>query len=563
MIEIGSLVDGKYKVINQIGKGGMSVVYLAMNERANKQWAIKEVRKDGVKDFDMIFQSLIAETNLLKKLSHPNLPSIIDVIEMQGTFLIVMDYIEGNPLSDTLEEFGAQPQLLVIEWAKQLCDVLEYIHTQDPPIIYRDMKPANIMLKPDGKVMLIDFGTAREFKNHRIADTTCLGTQGYAAPEQFGGLGQTDARTDIYCLGTTMYHLVSGHNPCEAPYEIYPIRHWNPSLSKGLENIILKCTARNPKDRYQSCAEVLYALEHYEEIDGAYLRRQKFKLATFMISFFCVIFSIITAAFGYSMYKKTQVADYNATINIAKYHVDLPEEKIAKYNEAIHIKPSNIEAYLGLLDVYLSDQLLSEAEYNQILTLETIEMDSKATPFLEHLKKNKEGYARFCFELGMDYWYYYEQEECKKKDAVIWFDKAINYGLSNKGNNNIAKLYSAIGTFHGNITDFQYKKIDTGKYREYWKVLESLKCEYRNSDNNEVEVVKIPFYQEVVQQIYLYAADFKSDGIQEKKLIETLDEINHDLEYLSTSRALEKDKNTLIEFVLETYKKVEYCYTQK
>ena len=137
-----------------------------------------------------------------------HLPSIVDVIDGEGTFLIVMDYIEGNPLNVLVNEQGAQSQEDVIDWAKQLCDVLGYLHSRTPAIIYRDMKPSNVMLKPDGNVMLIDFGTAREYKNkNMVEDTTCLGTQGYAAPEQFGGHGQTDARTDIYCLGATMYHL--------------------------------------------------------------------------------------------------------------------------------------------------------------------------------------------------------------------------------------------------------------------------------------------------------------------------------------------------------------------
>lgn len=110
MLEIGSLVDNKYKILNKVGQGGMSVVYLAMNEKANKQWAIKEVRKDGVKDFEVVKQGLVVETDMLKRLSHPSLPSIIDVIEDEDTFLIVMDYIQGNPLSKALEEYGAQPQ---------------------------------------------------------------------------------------------------------------------------------------------------------------------------------------------------------------------------------------------------------------------------------------------------------------------------------------------------------------------------------------------------------------------------------------------------------------------
>ena len=261
MLEIGSLVDGKYKILNKIGQGGMSVVYLAMNERANKQWAIKEVRKDGVQNFEVVKQGLIAETEMLKKLSHPNLPSIIDVIDGDGTFLIVMDYIEGRHLESVVKEYGAQSQEDVIEWAKQLCDVLSYLHSRKPPIIYRDMKPSNVMLKPDGKVMLIDFGTAREFKENSVADTTCLGTQGYAAPEQYGGHGQTDARTDIYCLGATLYHLLTGHNPSEPPYEMYPIRYWNPELSSGLEEIILKCTQKNAERRYPNTDELIQDLK--------------------------------------------------------------------------------------------------------------------------------------------------------------------------------------------------------------------------------------------------------------------------------------------------------------
>ena len=292
MLEIGSIVDGKYKILNKIGQGGMSIVYLAMNERANKPWAIKEIRKDGVSNYEVVKQNLIAETDILKRLNHPNLPSIIDVIDCDDTFLIVMDYIEGKPLSEALNREGAQPQEKVIEWAKQICDVLGYLHSRVPPIIYRDMKPSNVMLKPDGNIMIIDFGTAREYKSASIADTTCLGTQGYAAPEQFGGQGQTDARTDIYCLGATLYHLITGHNPCLPPYEMYPIRQWNPNLSSGLEEIILRCTQKNPNDRYQSCAELMYALEHYDELDHEYKVKQNRKWRTFLATSILTVVSM-------------------------------------------------------------------------------------------------------------------------------------------------------------------------------------------------------------------------------------------------------------------------------
>ena len=147
MLEIGSVIDGRYKILNEVGRGGMSVVYLAMNEKANKQWAVKEVRKDGRQNFEVVKQGLIVETDLLKKLRHPSLPSIIDVIDDKDSFLIVMDYIEGNPLSSALEESGAQPQNQVIAWAIQLCDVLGYLHAQSPTNIYPDKKPSTNMLK--------------------------------------------------------------------------------------------------------------------------------------------------------------------------------------------------------------------------------------------------------------------------------------------------------------------------------------------------------------------------------------------------------------------------------
>ena len=178
MLEVGSILDGKYKILNVIGRGGMSVVYLAINERANKTWAVKEVRKDGGNDRSVVSQNLLAETEMLKKLDHPNLPAIVDVIDQDDCFIIVMDYIEGNSLLDLLEERGRQEQDQVVEWAKQLCDVLGYLHTRNPPIIYRDVKPANVMLRPSGNVALVDFGTAREYKQTGEGDTAWLGTRG-------------------------------------------------------------------------------------------------------------------------------------------------------------------------------------------------------------------------------------------------------------------------------------------------------------------------------------------------------------------------------------------------
>lgn len=178
MAVVGTLIEGKYEILKMIGRGGMSEVYLAMDKNLNKQWAVKEIKKrTHDRNNIVVVQSAIAEANMMKKLDHPCLPRIVDIIDKSDVIYVVMDYIEGEPLSKVLEQYGAQSQASVIEWAQELAGVLEYLHMQEPPIIYRDMKPANIMLQPNGNIKLIDFGIAREYKSQNISDTVSLGTK--------------------------------------------------------------------------------------------------------------------------------------------------------------------------------------------------------------------------------------------------------------------------------------------------------------------------------------------------------------------------------------------------
>ena len=428
MLDIGSVIDGKYKILSVIGKGGMSVVYLALNERANKSWAIKEVRKDGVQNYEVVRQNLIAETDMLKKLNHPNLPSIIDVIDREGSFLIVMDYIEGKPLSDILKESGAQPQENVIEWSKQLCDVLGYLHSRRPSIIYRDMKPSNVMLKPDGNIALIDFGTAREFKSAAVADTTCLGTRGYAAPEQFGGQGQTDARTDIYCLGATMYHLVTGHNPATPPYEMYPIRQWNPMLSSGLEEIILRCTQLNPNDRYQSCAELLYALDNvkYLEVENKKVQNVRWRLFLVMIALTLVM---AIASVGFKISAETMISEtYQSYIDKAQDYKNLSRdeeknERIKNCKEAINVNPNRVDAYCLLFETYFNDQdlVFTYDEYKRFLTDTSEYLTGDSAPL------NEEFADKLYYNLGLALYFGCDNQIEGQNASLRWLDKAKEY----------------------------------------------------------------------------------------------------------------------------------------
>ncbi len=535
MLEIGSIIDGKYKILNKIGQGGMSVVYLAMNERANKQWAIKEVRKDGVKDYDVVRQGLIAETDILKRLNHPHLPSIIDVIDRDDTFLIVMDYIEGKSLDHWLKKDGAQPQEKVVEWAKQICDVLGYLHSRKPPIIYRDLKPANVMLKPDGQIMIIDFGTAREFKETSIEDTSCLGTQGYAAPEQYGGHGQTDARTDIYTLGATMYHLLTGHNPSLPPYEMYPIRRWNPALSSGLEKIVLKCTQRNPNDRYQNCAELMYALEHYGELDSAYRRKQSIKWKSFVASCALTVVSL-AGSIGFKVAEsKTIKNSYDGYISEAT-KVTTQEERADYYEKAIKIDPEREEGYLELLDLFVYGADKNECDFNRDETAEmTAILGYKGTGNRtneSYFERNKEGYDEFAFRMGVYYFYYYEGGgSAGKSMAQPWFEKAQKGTTLDADKLQLAERFAKISGYYASLDSSDETGYgSSASYGDYWTDLTNL----TDGDISKVVNTKtaVAIYEELIARINENAVDFKRAGVTKDQMMDKLSNTKTRLEML-------------------------------
>ncbi len=261
MLNIGDVIGDRYQILDIIGKGGMAIVYLAYDMHLQKQWAIKAYRtdKDGTSN-DFSISALEKEADLMRRLDHPRIPHIIDRVIENNEFYIVMDYIEGHSLEDVMKNCGRLAQEQAIEWALQICEILDYFHSQPQPIIYRDLKPSNVMLKTDGSVCLIDLGIARVHKYGKTEDTGILGTRGYAAPEQFGGHGQTDARTDIFALGRLMFYFVTGKSPTENPYDVQPIRQLDPNLSPELEAIISQCVEKEPINRIQTVKDLMYRL---------------------------------------------------------------------------------------------------------------------------------------------------------------------------------------------------------------------------------------------------------------------------------------------------------------
>jgi serine/threonine protein kinase len=259
-IPSGVVLKRRYKILRKIAQGGMGAVYEStdLTDPLGHRWAVKEMspaslptneRSQAIADFRR-------EAQMLHTVKHPNLPLVVETFEEMGKHFLVMEFIAGHTLLNIVDNtVGYLPEERVMVWARQLFDVLHYLHTQNPPIIYRDVKPANVMLmESTERIKLIDFGIARFHKQGKAQDTEAFGTAGYAPPEQYGK-GQTDQRSDVYALAATLHHLVTKHDPSLNPFNWLPARRLNPGVSPALENALMVATSLDPAKRFQSIAE--------------------------------------------------------------------------------------------------------------------------------------------------------------------------------------------------------------------------------------------------------------------------------------------------------------------
>lgn len=258
LLGASTLVD-RYVILEQIAKGGMGAIYKAMDKRlGDKIVAIKEMNAAAIASVEreQVIESFRREAELLATLQHPNLVRVTDTFQVEAVHYMVMEYIPGKTLQKLLDE-SQEPykEEQVLDWARQLCSVLFYLHSQDPPIIYRDMKPANIMIvEGTDQVKLIDFGIARFYKPGKRKDTIQFGTDGYAPPEQYGKT-QTDVRSDVYALGAVLHQLLTLRDPQTVLFQFPPVKDLNPKVSGRVNAAIARAVQLNKDNRPSNIAE--------------------------------------------------------------------------------------------------------------------------------------------------------------------------------------------------------------------------------------------------------------------------------------------------------------------
>lgn len=420
MAEIGSTIprnNPRYQILKKIGQGGMSEVYLANDLQMDMMVAVKEVRtdieydKNGRKiDLNAYIQGLENECDLLKSVDHPVLPRTLSIDRGQKIY-VIMDYIDGEDMSKILKREGKLSQDQVLECALQVCDALRYLQAHNPPIIYRDLKPSNIMWKKDGGFKLIDFGTAIEFRPGQKYYN--MGTKGFGAPEQLRRQNPVaDQRSDIYSLGATMYCLLSGKTPSVELMQEHPVREFNPTVSIGLENVIKRCVDPDPNNRYQSAAELLYALEHYDEEDASFKKKQRGKLNLFIAT--VALAGVMLVAGAGLLIAKTELNDQN-------YEALVQQGEEDNLLDAIDLQPTNPKAYMALLDLYEEDGFNKEAE--GVIKEKLNSTDGMA---MEH---NRD-YIELCSKIGDMCFYAYDYGDDtdlsgKLKKSVEWYERVV------------------------------------------------------------------------------------------------------------------------------------------
>lgn len=497
------VLNGRFEIEKCIHSRGMANVYVVRDMNLGKRWCLKEIIKSDAGKSDIEYVSLLQEAKILRSVSHSGIPRITDTAEDGDSLMIVEDFVEGITLSKCILSKGAIRQDIAVQWMKQLCQIIMYLHGLKTPILYRDMKPDNVIIQQDGNIKLLDYGTGVIiYKEGQLPHGYAMGTAGYAAPEQTKKNLPCDLRSDIYGLGMTYYSMLTGLNMAGVPREkVQDVEVINPNVSKGLAYVVNKCIQVNPDDRYQDCNELLYALQNYETGDEGYRRTAVRKIAiTASVLALSVVMMLCSLLF-YNAGLKESEEEYKNALLVAEQ-----SGRLEDYDKAISLYPDRLEPYFGYISSIKVDGTFSLEEEAGLL--------GHINPNLASIK-DASLYGNLAFEIGRLYWFYYGSDLGGQVQSIRWFKDASSAGYEVE----MSEVYYNLGVFHRDIAISIKEANDVGMYAEYWNGLLSAKSV------NAGDIITLQTNLAIAKCISNYAYSLKRDGVSYEEVIKEVQDL--------------------------------------
>lgn len=518
---------GSYRIIRPLGKGGEGSVYLSIHLRTGQYWALKVIKGQWAKGRH--------EMEMLKRLSHPSLPRIIDIFRTAGPdgqeyAVLVTEYICGMTLENCVCRDRRLTRKQTWDAAWQLAGVLAYLHGRKEPVCHLDLKPSNLILTPEGRLCLTDFGSA-VLPDHEDPAVRS-GTDGYAAPEQYDPEGVLDERTDLYGFGAVLYRLISGK-------KYSPILYHSriPACPAPMERIIKKCLEREPDRRYQSAQELLKDLRRINRSTKAQKRRIRLWSAAWI-----GILAVYAAASGVLRQIGDTASRNREYQSLMQEILNAPEEKLMPlYQEAVFMAPERKEAWISFISWKDRDGLLSQEEDVQLRTLLHSMPLGTGMTYEEMLQKHNTAYGEVCCALGILYWYDYSGEGARRI-AQGWFRKACTAAGNTSEDMSwvkTARLYVHVGSYIDSFDVSGGSRNGEESAFEYWKDTGELLATEETETFDERK--RLLLYESCINRMIMDAGKLYNMGVSAEQLRARLDVLEQKILRLEEQKSGEKD----------------------
>jgi serine/threonine-protein kinase len=514
MASIGDVIGGRYKILEEIGRGGMSIVYLAMDVELKSNWVLKEIKKSKN---ESKYEKALREARLMSEFKCRGIPIIVNILEYEENQLayIVMEYIPGKSLQDIMvERSNALPEDFVIHAGIEVCDILNYLHSSNPPVIHRDIKPANIIyVEKDKSFWLLDFGEAKILTDKNLHDIKATGTPEFMAPEQVserqGGRQTSNQLSDLFSLGASLFYMVTGQISTRSNIsnQYYSILDVDNKISPTFSRIVAKTMSVIPDARYSDAMELKNALIECTE-EAQKKRRAAIRNIRRVAFILAGAFLMLSGGIGFRItdnVKNNQ--SYDSLIKSAQSESGDTSKKIDDAISAISLKPNRLEPYEILRNLYESDC--------QFTVEEEAKFQAVITPNKDELSKNSD-YSNFAYQVGIMYLIYYTESSESYIKAIDWFSSVTDE------HKEVADVYLRIGQFDRDITKKLSTGDESGEFKEQWDSLNEA-LSLAGKQNN--DLLQMAICKKVISAMDEYCMKFKKDGITKSEMEETLQEV--------------------------------------